>query len=826
MRRSSRRDKGAVSIFLVIILVPCIVITSLFADVSRLSLSKGMSYAAADLSLNTVMTEYDYDLSEFYGLMASCQSIEMFYDTAAKYYVDTMKSQGLSDEQIYVLSDYYAEAMGNKKIYDYLDVEIMGDVSVEPAGEDANLANPAVLREQVIEFMKYRAPINLATSIISVFLDNKEYITDAIGAVSAETKILNAKLVFYQRENELLQALNDVYKKIKAYDDYKISSKTIDIFQREINSYEDKYLELHTEYLYDLFDTSDLTEIRRPYYDVAFSESTDNAYPAWNKEKREDDIIQNDIKELINELNLLVEKCHEKKEKVIKTFPIYDENTYDIRYWAEFQKVTKNAIDEFTECVEKTILTYNNLENDIKNMNEENLGKYKRIKEKFIEFYLTFLHDYNDDGEIYHKFFSIIEQISTNESYKEAINAVTHKMPDGKYMLTNISKYQMNLSEFAGDFRTYSEELQSIIDDLELVKEPFAEYECALEEWNSLVTEAEGTFSKSEIVQSEREEIDKIISEGMLSLSTDENGIEVLKQRIADIKGVFDELLLYVERLKYGDVAIIDISSYYTFKKTADTILEESKVGISKPLLEEYSKESFAYEKPENADIDIAITENNNPDIEMGKISAMYEWMKERFSETTSGKENSCEHMCDGEKLCKKRYSANELYGDIVSSEYMTKQPDGSYKNKITGDIFYANYCPECISEAGVSRTGIGGEFGDVSVKGSDIFNGIENPAYPSGFNTKAVNAIDSLTGILSVFSNFTSGIASGAESVRDGLYATEYIFGMFSYDTYEYERKYQMLIDETELSDGKYISFEEIQTITNEKLIKVRKRR
>ena len=60
----SKRERGAVSVFLVIILVPCMLVASIFVDVGRVYLSKSMAESAADMALNSLMTHYDADLND------------------------------------------------------------------------------------------------------------------------------------------------------------------------------------------------------------------------------------------------------------------------------------------------------------------------------------------------------------------------------------------------------------------------------------------------------------------------------------------------------------------------------------------------------------------------------------------------------------------------------------------------------------------------------------------------------------------------------------------------------------------------------------------
>ena len=62
--RCFHKNRGAISVFLVIILVPCMLVSSVFVDISRVQLSRAVAESSADLALSTLMTYYDYDLNE------------------------------------------------------------------------------------------------------------------------------------------------------------------------------------------------------------------------------------------------------------------------------------------------------------------------------------------------------------------------------------------------------------------------------------------------------------------------------------------------------------------------------------------------------------------------------------------------------------------------------------------------------------------------------------------------------------------------------------------------------------------------------------------
>ena len=157
-----QKTKGSVTIFLVIILVPVIAVCTIFVDASRIKLAQGMAQSSADLALNTVLTQYDEKLSDYYGLMASCQDVEEFYGVSQQYFVDCMVSQGISVTLAQEFAEDITEIVkGNATINDFIAIDQDKTSATIASPANANLANPVMMKEEVIEFMKYRAPIEL-----------------------------------------------------------------------------------------------------------------------------------------------------------------------------------------------------------------------------------------------------------------------------------------------------------------------------------------------------------------------------------------------------------------------------------------------------------------------------------------------------------------------------------------------------------------------------------------------------------------------------------------------------------------------------------------
>lgn len=66
----NRKTKGAISIFLVIILMPTMLFSVVLIDGSRMVSAKAMTQEAADLAAASALASYNQDLKDDYGLFA------------------------------------------------------------------------------------------------------------------------------------------------------------------------------------------------------------------------------------------------------------------------------------------------------------------------------------------------------------------------------------------------------------------------------------------------------------------------------------------------------------------------------------------------------------------------------------------------------------------------------------------------------------------------------------------------------------------------------------------------------------------------------------
>lgn len=255
-KRSCKREgsHGAVTVFLTLILVPCIVFTCAFGDVSRVALSKSQATAASDLAMYSLMANYDTQLKEWYGLVASCQDIDEFYDTTKDYFVGMMDAEGLDGTASSTIVSYL-DAVKNEDFTDFLQVDGIDSTKVGPVANGAMGGNPALIEDGIVEFMKYRGPVEIVSNLLDRFRD-----MDFSELLEADENqpIVEAKQEYAQAEGEMMEDLFYTYLAIQEYVNYQAETgvPSLDKFQ---NSYGERLSQIN-------HDLELVTEVITKYY--------------------------------------------------------------------------------------------------------------------------------------------------------------------------------------------------------------------------------------------------------------------------------------------------------------------------------------------------------------------------------------------------------------------------------------------------------------------------------------------------------------------------------------------------------------------------------
>lgn len=225
--RFFEKTKGAISIFLVLIMLPMFTCAGLIVDGARISAARTAVTGAGDLTMNAALSEYENILLDVYGLFAMSESTEELEKNVSRYFSNTIENAGiLESSDSYTRS--FINSIGGLFSTDDASFDNIVDTQVESFHlvevTNSALANPTVLERQIIEYMKYRGPISLGTGLLTKL--------GCIGETSKQTKAVEAK-VDYEKKLDVVQdacekayaAINDFHTAVDktAYvDDYLI----------------------------------------------------------------------------------------------------------------------------------------------------------------------------------------------------------------------------------------------------------------------------------------------------------------------------------------------------------------------------------------------------------------------------------------------------------------------------------------------------------------------------------------------------------------------------------------------------------------------------
>ena len=214
-RKKQQASHGAITVFLAIILLPCMVFTCVFGDLSRVQLSMATAKSAGDLAVYSLLARYDEDLKEYYGLVGSCQDIEDFYDVTENYFKGMLQAEGVSGEGSALFVQYLDE-LRTSGYADFLRTQL-SNVELTTAENGSLGDNPALIEDEIVEFMKYRGPIQIATDLVDRF--SELGISQSVSEADENKQVSDKKQEYAEEQGDLLEAAFYVYLAIRQYED-------------------------------------------------------------------------------------------------------------------------------------------------------------------------------------------------------------------------------------------------------------------------------------------------------------------------------------------------------------------------------------------------------------------------------------------------------------------------------------------------------------------------------------------------------------------------------------------------------------------------------
>ena len=750
MWKMFRKKRGAVSVFLVIVLVPVILVTSVFIDASRMKLAQSVVSSSGDLAMNTVLSQYDQDLNDFYGMLASCQNVDEVMGTVKDYFVTSMVSQGIS------LSDAdrtYHKIMGlfneNAQVSDFIQASVEDDSFSLTKAKNGSLTNPALIKTSIVDFMKFRSPINFAAE----FFEKLKEVQEKSSYLEEEAKMIEEKQKYYKAENEMMEKALEIYKLILEYEALKIDKKYVDDLKSDVEGYEEKYRSIHHELLYNLFNTQGIGVFEKKYIntnpDVSYY-GEDNIPSAY------------EVGDNIWDLHYYMYRYLSCKNELTGFMDenAYNNSMYDIQFWVQMAKRQEflNYYDRYTEAAnemcyyyEKMKNSYEYCEDDLEDYNLE-LSDYEGVdargKKSLRSHYRTLRNQYLSlcsryiDGDAYNpnRFIMNLNRISGDAIQKGTTSpaAVTEQIEG---MHERINGYDKKLKE-GFDI------LGKIAKETKKLKKLIANTHEQLGVWETAANN--GKLDPSDLAKEDRNEVSSV-KDKMDKFVTEENCDELIK-RCNDVKSTLQNIRESLDDYAYNGKKIKNLGSYRSVKKASG--IEKSRISIYKSELESYEKETFHFTNSERL-ASINITDNNNPAIGAVNTPDLYKWLKINF------KDYEEQNYKNGKKEQKKIDNTADKQGDEADDE-------GEIKSK---EIKDKSNLPSKGNSDAIAPGSKQGKIGDAAA-----FIG-------------------------KLFSDFGGTMSEVGAAIRDDLYVTDYIMSMFSYDTYKNEGRYGLLSEEEQNS-------------------------
>lgn len=219
--------QGSISILMIIILLPMMTLSGLIVDTSRINMARQMMSSAGDLAMNTALANYDTILKDVYGLFAMSQEKtagmseedaqaqltkdikDYFEKTLVEYNVVNEAQAGDYVEQLLGSFSELVSGTSDMETSNFLKLENV-NVTVEGI-KSSSLAEAPIMRKQIVEYMKYRAPLNFGLS----FLDTLK----TFETVNEQNKVVEKQVAAEEKTQDVTQACSALIKLIREYDD-------------------------------------------------------------------------------------------------------------------------------------------------------------------------------------------------------------------------------------------------------------------------------------------------------------------------------------------------------------------------------------------------------------------------------------------------------------------------------------------------------------------------------------------------------------------------------------------------------------------------------
>ncbi|GHU93305.1 hypothetical protein FACS1894208_02570 [Clostridia bacterium] len=196
MNRFWKNCKGAVTVFVTLLLIPAVLISGTAVDLARIYTVRSTVQDANQLAANSILASYNAMIQDIYGLFGVMEDDPVFNDLMSEYIEVAILGENWKDRSMGTFQLFYGSN----------DVE-----TTVTFASNKNLKNPDVLRRQIEEYAKYRAPVIIAERIVDIL--------DSFDKIKEDAEIIKDKMDIDDDIEDIEKQYKKVYDKINEIND-------------------------------------------------------------------------------------------------------------------------------------------------------------------------------------------------------------------------------------------------------------------------------------------------------------------------------------------------------------------------------------------------------------------------------------------------------------------------------------------------------------------------------------------------------------------------------------------------------------------------------
>ena len=239
-KKSLKASRASISIMLAFLIMPVYSFAGVIVDGARISSARRMVSGAGELVMNAGLASYDDVLKSVYGLFAMSEDEEELQKNLEVYFNETISNTTLADSgdeetRKYLESIRSLFSEPEKVEFDNFVKLSTDNFGISPV-EGAVLTNPSVMKNQIVEYMKYLGPVSMGKGLIAKLGAFKDF--------NKQSEVMEAKIEYEESLGDLQDSLEKIYKYINLYNEYIVTiGITKDTINEDVKYIEEKYRE-------------------------------------------------------------------------------------------------------------------------------------------------------------------------------------------------------------------------------------------------------------------------------------------------------------------------------------------------------------------------------------------------------------------------------------------------------------------------------------------------------------------------------------------------------------------------------------------------------